>query len=375
MEKDTRLLTRRQALGHLGLGMGALAWAGWPKNSRAVELEPKHRTAVEKGLNWLAKEQRSQGFWEANGGQYKPAMTGMAGMALLMEGSNTHCGKYANQINRAVEWFMARSQRNGLLVDPSDPTERARYMYGHGFGLLFLASVYGEESDAEQRRKLEDILTRAVKFTCNAQSNQGGWYYTANSNQDEGSVAVTQLQALRAARNAGIVVPKETIDKAEKYLSVCSINKGAGMKEVGYRPGRPAITPGLTTAGLVCMFSAGRYNAPIIKDWMRYCQANVVPLGSGRRRGHDEYTHYYWAQALYILGDDRFKSYFPDIKNPMTWSTYRKQTFDYLAKTQQANGSWVGAGGQWSNIGQVYATSVFLTILQLEKASLPIYQR
>src|SRR4029077_6183577 len=122
----------------------------------------------------------------------------------------------------------------------------------------FLASIHGEEADSGQRAKLEDVLTRAVRFTCQAQSSRGGWYYTSRldgGDMDEGSVAVTQLQALRAARNAGIIVPKEIIDKAEKYLEVCSQDKGGGMTEVGYQPGRPAITPGLTTAGIACMFS------------------------------------------------------------------------------------------------------------------------
>ena len=56
---------------------------------------------------------------------------------------------------------MDRSQPNGLIGNPNNPTEAARYMYGHGFGLLFLASVYGEEEDGDRRQKLEKILTKA----------------------------------------------------------------------------------------------------------------------------------------------------------------------------------------------------------------------
>ena len=116
-------------------------------------------------------------------------------------------------------WIAPRS--NGLIGNPNNPTEAARYMYGHGFALLFLAWVYGEEEDGDRRKKLEKILTKAVEFTGKAQTNRGGWgYVTAadGSDFDEGSVTITQLQALRAARNAGIVVPKSIIDKAMKYL-------------------------------------------------------------------------------------------------------------------------------------------------------------
>ena len=53
-------------------------------------------------------------------------------------------GKYADKIRKATDWFMERSQRNGLLGNPNNPTESARYMYGHGYGMLFLAQVYGQ---------------------------------------------------------------------------------------------------------------------------------------------------------------------------------------------------------------------------------------
>ena len=48
--------------------------------------------------------------------------------------------------------------------------------------------------------------------------------------------------------------------------------------------------------------------------------------------------------------------------------------FDYLVRAQSSDGSWSGTGS-WGHIGPVYATATALTILQLDKATLPIYQR
>src|SRR5262249_18539194 len=84
----------------------------------AEELDPKVKQAVDKGLEWLARNQNRDGHWEAAGGQYAPAMTGVAGMAMLAEGSTTREGKYANNIRKARDWFMSRSQPNGLLCNP-----------------------------------------------------------------------------------------------------------------------------------------------------------------------------------------------------------------------------------------------------------------
>src|SRR5436853_1207236 len=106
---------------------------------RAEEVPAKYREAINKGLTHLAKTQLSDGHWEANGGAYPTTMTALAGMAFLMEGSTIREGKYSERIRKATDWFMERSQRNGLLGNPTNPTDAARYMYGHGYGMLFLA--------------------------------------------------------------------------------------------------------------------------------------------------------------------------------------------------------------------------------------------
>ena len=59
-------------------------------------------------------------------------------------------------------------------------------------------------------------------------------------------------------------------------------------------------------------------------------------------------------------------------KNP--WSKYRKQTFEFLLKNQATDGSWSGQSN-WSHVGPIYVTAVYLAILQLDKGVLPIYQR
>jgi hypothetical protein len=95
-------------------------------------------------------------------------------------------------------------------------------------------------------------------------------------------------------------------------------------------------------------------------------------LGDGRF-GHDEYTHYYFAQAVYFLGEDGYSRLFPEAKGSdvIRWSAYRKSTFANLIRAQSSDGSWSGNGG----MGPVYTTALHLGILQLDNATLPIYQR
>jgi hypothetical protein len=353
----------------VGLGVLALPFAG-----RGEDLPARYQECAHRGLEWLAKQQNRDGHWEAAGGQFASAMTGLAGTALLMEGSTIREGRYKNNIRRAADWLMEHVQPNGLIGEVNAPNQGLGYLYGHGFSILFLSQLYGEEEDAERRRKLEDILTRAVDFAFKAQTSRGGWGYVSardGNDFDEGSVSITQVQALRAARNAGIVVPKEAIDRTHDYLRKCTTSRGGLIYSLssGGGPERPTIT----VAAIASMFSTGEYTSPLAKRWLKFVQPQVPVNSVGSDQfGHSEYTHYYYAQVIYCLGEDGYAKMFPESRpeERLTWTRYRKEFFEFLANKQNKDGSWSGTA-----IGQVYTTSCYLTILQLDKGTLPIYQR
>jgi hypothetical protein len=362
--------------------LGAIACAGLLLSGNALFADAgipiKYRKTVKDGLNWLVDQQNKRdGHWEAQGQGYPVTMTSLCGMALLCEGSTVKQGKYSKNIQKARDWLMSRAQTNGMLGNPQIPGEAGRYMYGHGFALMFLSSVYGEEDDADMRRKLEDILTRAAKFSHDAQTSRGGWGYVSardGGNFDEGSVTITQVQALRAARNAGIKVPNEAIKMAQEYLKQSTGADGGVVYSLAHGAGGGG-RPALTAAAISCGFASGDYNSPLIKKWFGFCERQV-PLLRGARFGHDEYTHYYYAQALYMLGDDGYAKLFPDSKaaDRLSWKKYREATFDFLKQTQTHEGDnkgyWTG-----SHVGPTFATACYLTIMQLDNAALPIYQR
>jgi hypothetical protein len=356
-----------------GFVASALLLSCWVIPARADEIPAEYRAAIKKGLEWMAHNQSKDGHWEAFGGQYPVTMTALGGMCMLMEGSTIREGKYKDNIRRAADWLMSRAMPNGMLGNPNIPGEAGRYMYGHGFAMLFLACVVGEEEEGERRRRLVEILERAAKFSHDAQTNRGGWGYVSakeGNNFDEGSVTITQVQGLRAARNAGIVVPQEAIKMAQKYLQDSTNAQGGVIYSLGGGGGGEG-RPALTAAAISCGFNSGDYNSPLVKKWFKFCQAHVPFLGGGRF-GHDEYTHYYYAQAIYILGEEGYAKLFPDSKpeERLTWSKYRKATFENLLRTQGSDGSWSGG-----HVGPVFITAVHLTILQLDNNTLPIYQK
>jgi hypothetical protein len=307
---------------------------------------------VNRGLEWLAAHQSRLGHWTANNDQFPTAMTALSGIALLSEGSTTTQGKYAQNVRRAVDYLLRQSRKNGLI---GDPNRDDRYTYGHGFSMLFLSQVLGEEEDADQRAQLVEALTRAVKFTGEAQTTDGGWGYVSAKDGggfDEGSTTITQVQGLRGCRNAGIPVPKEIIDKAIKYIKNCTTPDGG----VQYNTKTPGGRPAITAAAICCLFNAGEYDSEYVPKLLKFCQGHLDSI-SNQSFGHWHYAHYYYSQVLYREGGK-------------TWDEYRSKIFERIVSEAGPDGSW-----SQGYVGQVYTTANNLTILQLPKGYLPIFQK
>ncbi len=357
--------------------LGSVFGQAQPPKDKEKGIPKKYRPAVDKALQWIAKQQKPDGHWEATGGKYPVPITAMAGMPLLMEGSNGTSGKFKLNIIRTVDWLLDRVQPNGLIGNPANQEESIRYMYGHGFGMLFLASAFGDLDKARQA-KVKPVLAKAVVFCGQAQSSRGGWYYTSKQDggdKDEGSVTITQLQGLRACKNAGIAVPTEIIKKAQKYLQDCT-NPATGAVWYSWISKQDRVA--ITAAAVACGFNAGEYNDEHVKKWLAYCKKTIPEVGGitpPTNSGHFDYTHYYFAQCVYILGEDGWGKVFgANERDAVTWTKYRQVLFDNLIAKQNEDGSWNGGGG-FSSVGPIYSTAIYATIMQLDRNLLPIYQR
>jgi hypothetical protein len=338
----------------------AAAAAAPPPPAAAADLYPKQldvrtQQAIKRGLDYLARTQGPDGDWRnaADGQAYPAVTTALAGMAMLAHGNTPTRGQYADNIRRAELYVLACARPSGLITD--DAGAIGRPMYGHGFGLLFLASAYGMETDPRVRDRSKKVITDAIKLTGAAQSGFGGWTYTPGGG-DEGSVTVTQMQALRACSNAGFHVPKGVVEAAVKYLEACKTPEGGITYSLGSGPPpRPAIS----AAAVCCLYNAGEYDSRLAEECLKYVWDHFKQHDGqfDKGTGHEFYSHLYASQAFYQAGDKYWDKYFP-------------QTRDQLLKMQDADGAWTGDG-----IGPVYGTSIALIILQMPYKLLPIYQR
>lgn len=309
---------------------------------------PSAQRAIDRGLAWLGERQHDDGAF-GSGSRYprNVAISSLAGMAFVSAGYTPGRGKYGEVVQRTVEYLLSRSRPNGYIIDPKSASHGP--MYGHGFATMFLAEAYGMSPSDDLREKLD----KAVRLIVNTQNEEGGWRYDPEPRDADISVTVCQIMALRAARNAGIYVPKTTVDKTVEYVKQCQNPDGGFRYQLVRRP--DSLFP-RSAAALVALYSAGIYEGREIERGIEYLMRHV-PRGNFFRETHYFYGHYYAVQATWHAGGEHWEEWYPAIR-------------DELMARQFPDGSWPD-----QTKCSEYATAMACLILQMPNNYLPIFQR
>lgn len=303
------------------------------------------RKTTRKGLQFLAQRQADDGAFGAGYGN-NVGVCGIAGLAFMSSGSTPGRGPFGVNINRCVDYLLTNTQENGFVSARGASSHGP--MYGHGFATLFLAEVYGMSS----REDLRDKLARAIRLIVDTQNDDGGWRYQPKKSDADISVTICQVMALRAAKNSGIFVPKETIDRCIGYVKRSQNSDGGFMYTLD---GGASEFP-RSAAGIVALYSAGIYQGEDIDNGLAYLMQFLPREGFTPHEAHFFYGHYYASQAMWQAGDERWQAWYPAIR-------------DKLIARQSVDGSWI------SSISPEYGTAMATIILQMPNDCLPIFQR
>lgn len=326
------------------------------------KLEAETRIAALRGLDYLARKQSADGSWNEKIGRkvhysYRGTMgkhvgvTALACMAFMSHGSLPGRGRYADNIERGLDFVLESVQANGF-VSFSDSR-----MYSHAFATLFLAEIYGMTGREDVRKKLKIAISLIVQ----AQNEAGGWRYQPGAQDSDMSITVCQVMALRAARNAGIHVPKVTIDEAINYVKQSFVpHSGAFLYQhevdsMG-RHRRSRTSFPLTAAGVTALYGAGEYEGRVIRDGLSYMRQTRFNRGQARRSFDYYYGMYYGSQAAFQAGAEY-------------WTEWYNAVWPDILGLQNSDGSWNDL------VGSHYATAMACIILLIPYQYLPIFER
>lgn len=198
-------------------------------------------TAVAEGLKYLAREQRAEGFWPVlitphtwnqwNTKEFQWGTVGVSSLCLLAflgegeswVGADAQKSQYGAHVLRAVRYLLSQQDKKTGCFGPVQG-DANHFMYNHGMATLAMAEAAGMTGDTV----LLESAQKAVDFIVSGQSKDGGWnYFNRKEGDSDTSVSAWQVQALYAAREAGLKVSEQTLKNAlEMYRKATVVDRG-----------------------------------------------------------------------------------------------------------------------------------------------------
>jgi hypothetical protein len=344
--------------------------------------------AVTMGLRWLASVQDHDGRWDSDGymvhyvgnathndrmaegigmGRNDIGITGLCMLAFTGAGHSDVEGTHSGAARRARQWLLSRQRVEdggfGLAGDPLRNT-----FYEHSIATLALADLYLLTADESLRAPIQ----RAAHYLCKCQGEAGGWdypqFYPGDANwrpptRNDLSISGWAVLALIAAREGGLAVPRENLDRAVRLLreqtrpdgeavyateGIRAFHRGASMMAVSNLCRRLLGEPGNS--------ETQRLQHQRIADQPPDWKAANQLIGSNM------YYWYYGSLALLIGrdqpgGEDRWRQ----------WNIALKKTLlPNQVQTGPRRGSFDPDGDYWAHNGGGRLYSTALCVLTLE---------
>jgi hypothetical protein len=361
--------SRRDFLRAAGLGvLGVPSLFAQPGAERTPDgaaakdmVTPAAQRCIDLGLDYLARSQHRDGSFGERHYTGNVAITSLAGLAFMAAGHQAGRGLRGQVVLDALQYVMNQEDRNpqraGFLNNPRASPHGP--MYSHGFGTLFLAEAHGTVHSRTLRETLHQKLKRAVELIIRGQNPEGGWRYLPEARDADVSVTVCQIMALRAARNAGVFVPKSTAGRCIEYVKKCQTADG-GFRYM-MQGGPPAFAR--TAAGVAALHSAGVYKGPEVERGLRYLMQYKPNSGVARRDlgdMHYFYGHYYAAQVMWTAGGNHWTEWYPAI---------RDELIARAGRGDRQDGAWFDTNCTH------YGTAMACIILQIPNNYLSILQK
>jgi hypothetical protein len=315
-------------------------------------------SAVQLGLEWLARQQRPDGGWSLKGQYADPAATenrtaatAMALNAFLGAGFTHQGQEYASQVKRGLEFLIKRQAENGFFALDEPAMQQA---YAQAIATLTVLESYGLTGDAW----LHEPARRAVGYAMWAQSDLGGWRYQPREDADT-SVTGWFVMALKTAEQVGFEVDNSYAVNVNRFLDSVSHRSDSAYSYDTRTP--PDLT--MTAEGILCRILLGwPRDHPPLKRAIEELVTNVPhqsdPLQS-------VYFWYYATQALHHYGGTAWK----------TWNDRMKRALP-TAQEQQGpdRGSWSPAKDAYGTAGgRLYTTCLNIYCLEVYYRHLAIY--
>ncbi len=291
--------------------------------------------AVEAGLEWLVKQQKTDGTWSLTGpyefgasSENVPAATAMALLAFQGHGETPREGKHAAVVAKGWKALLKLQRQDGLFSGPM--TQPTQMLYAHAQCTIAICELYGMTSDSSYR----DPAQKAIDYAVSAQDPQhGGWRYEPRKESDT-SVTGWFVMAMQSARMGKLNVPANSLKRITDYLDAAAIDDG---RRYGYLLDRQESNA-VCAEGLLCRQYLGwQQNDPRLVDGVSSL-VQKAPIAYDAGQNHDVYYWYYCTQAAHHM-------------EGQIWTDWNTVMRDVVPRKQVTGGpeagSWNPQGDKW----------------------------
>jgi hypothetical protein len=362
--------------------------SGRDRNKRGKMLEKygggeATERAVNTGLMWLKRRQRTAGNWSLHEGYPNAGLstirtdtgaTALALLAFLGTGHTHQYGDHPDTVRSGLTWLMGVQQSDGNFFDIHE-YGRHETFYAHAQATIVLCEAYAMTGDENLRESAEAGVGFLIRTQ---QPTNGGWKYVPQHEKTVADLSVTgwALMALHTARVAGLDVPPGVFELSTKFLDTVQEQNGARYKyESSDSPGH--VTAAMTAEGLLCRQYLGwPANFPQLEQGLQFItQSKYRPQWTTGRR--NVYEWYYIGHVLHNVGGETWKEWYQAAQQAIVPHQVRRGS--NRGKTD-VRGSWhptepLGSPHEYADkAGRLYVTAMCILILEMPYRHLPIYE-
>ncbi|MEZ6137746.1 MAG: squalene--hopene cyclase [Pirellulaceae bacterium] len=315
--------------------------------------------AVELGLAWLAKQQKSDGSWSlkgpySNGGTFEnsTAATALALNAFLGAGHTHRGGKYADEVLMGLKYLLKQQDEDGFFANAAHSRQQ---MYAQAIATITVIEAYALTGDSEMRIAAD----KAISFAQWSQSKLNGWRYEPREDADL-SVTGWFLMALETGKMAGLGVDNQKIEVVSKFLDSVSYEQDSRYAYNLFE--EPSLS--MTAEGLFCR---------IILGWPKTHPALLRAIDDDLLRatpelGDEVYSVYFWYYATQVLHH---------VGGP-AWDEWNNAMRRVLPSMQTKEGDEIGSwdpsrDAHGTSGGRLYTTCFNIFCLEVYYRHLSIY--
>jgi hypothetical protein len=314
--------------------------------------------AVELGLKWLVKQQKSDGSWSligpySDGGvsENRAAATAMALLAFLGSGHTHRSGEYRSHVDLGMRYLLKKQDSQGWFAQ--DAPDRQK-MYAQAQCSIALSELLAMTQDQD----LLPSVRLATVFAEQSQSPLGGWRYYPREDADV-SVTGWFVMALISAQMAGVSANSGSLNKVHQFLDTVQHQKGSQYSYLEYEE----PTQAMTAEALLCRQYLGweRHDPRLVRGCEYLLEA---PIQADRPR-RPYYQWYYATQVLHHMGGQPWNQ----------WNEAMRVAIPAMQeKSGKERGSWSPKEDSYGvSGGRLYSTCMAIYCLEVYYRHLPLY--